>query len=534
MNCVTDEFRMGTPSLPPPRYRSERSDQRRRSSVQSARPMQSPHPGGKAGSQPGSRHQVWAVLGAIGLLLGGGGATVGISWLSLQLIIQPQAMQWVSRWVPGWQTGQTAAAPTKTLAEIRTELQQQGLQPGDRLLLGHYRSVLDGKTVTPEWLMPIVQTTASCVTGCDRLVELRVYQQAPKRSKTLAAEADYYLVAQLPLAGLEESFAIAPLVDAASQNQGSSRLLPLTHLHRFEGTHLEGFWFNVSGSRTRGDEAIAYGQIVYYHPAAQHLSVKLSWTSPAAETPVWQQITGDNSPELLVNQTIGMEPQFEIYQVKAQRFIASPVQLELISLSLPEWDESHYQSALLLARSRLWSTSLDWMQALQARSPHRWTASMQAQMDVIQWHAQATRTQAESSWASPGQQILANLLDGRWERAITVFESSVEASQETVGLLKADQGRLENRVKAALRVAPGKLEIQAWGALLIAAQQSPHQAIAWLQKQPKTQPADITQIRALLQRLDPNFQPAQRDTAPSINPLPPTSPVRQPASTLPQ
>ncbi len=458
--------------------------------------------------------QGWQIAGAIALLLGTGTGIVGLGWVGWQLIVKPQALPSLTQWLPGWQRHATAETATQTLTDIRAELRHQGQQAGELMNLGKHQSVLDGKQTVTEWLMPVQQTAANCFSECDRLVELRIYQQAIDRPRTPDAKEQYLLVTQLPLDGLEESFAIAPLVDATSTNQGSSRKLPLTQLQRYEGTvPTPGLWFNVSGQRTRGNEAIAYGQIVYYYPKTHHLSVKLSWTSPTAEQPVWKNITGGNPSELLVNQTIGMEPQFEIYQVKPQPFLYSPVQLEAISLSNSQLDETHYQTALGLARNRLWSTSLAWLQGLQTRSPHLWTEAIQAQMDLIQWHAQATQTQADNSWASPSQQILANLLDGRWERATMVFAQSLTASQETVGLLKADQGRLFNRVKAALQANPRKLEIKVWGALLLAAQQSPAQAIAWLKKQPHTSPTDITRIRALIQRLDPNFEPAQSQPA---------------------
>lgn len=463
----------------------------------------------------------WQIAGAIALLLGTGAGVMGLGWLSLQLIVKPQSLQPRMEWLPGWQTTQTTPEAIQTLTEIRSELQRQGVRSGELLNLGKNQSILEAKSTTTEWLMPVLETRSNCFSDCDRLVELRVYQQTLDRPKTPEAKEQYVLITQLPLAGLEESFAIAPLVDATSNNQGSSRNLPFTQLQRFEGTvPTPGLWFNASGHRTRGDEAIAYGQIIYYHPNTHHLSVKLSWTSPAAELPVWKNVTGSHLPELVINQTVGMEPQFEIYQVKSQRFVYSPIQLEPISLSIAHIDESHYQSALWLARNRLWSTSLTWLKALKARSPKAWSEPVQAQMDLIQWHAQSTETQAESSWASPSQQILANLLDGRWERATTIFTRSLEASQETVGLLKADQGRLENRVKAALRVSPRKFEVKAWGALLIAAQQTPQHAIAWLQKQPQTSPADILRIQGFMQRLDPNFEPVQPRATPLVSPTP--------------
>jgi len=377
---------------------------------------------------------------------------------------------------------------------------------------------------TPSACSGVVHSEPACFVNCSRIVELRIYQQAPPATPSTEA---YYLVHELTVAGIEESFAIAPLVDATSHNQGSSRMLPLTTLSRYEdGAPTSGIWLNLSGTRTQGDDTIAYGQVLYYHPTAHHLSVKLTWTSPTGDTPVWKSVTGSKLPDLVVNQTVGMEPRFEIYQVKPLAFTRSPIQLEPISLAAPAMEDGQYDNALLLARNRLWSTSLAWLRSIKRRSSQSWTSAAGAQMALIQWHAQATAAQADSSWASPGQQILANLLDGRWERATTVFTASALASQETVSVLKADRGRLRDRVKTALRVS-NNLDIKIWGALLVAAQQSQKDAIVWLQQQPKTTPQAISRVQALLQRLDPNYEEPQPD---DVKP----SPEAQPSSNSPQ
>ncbi|MBF2028647.1 MAG: hypothetical protein IGS48_18095 [Oscillatoriales cyanobacterium C42_A2020_001] len=448
----------------------------------------------------------WNLVWAIALMGCAAGGVVGLGWVGSQLIINPQSVRWVNQWVPGWNVAKENHQLAKSLQEIRAELRQQGKLSGEFLALGKNLSFLDGRTPTADWLLPVIQPAPNCLTNCDRIVELRVYQTATNPGRSLTTKERYYLVSQLATPGLEESFAIAPLVEANSENQGSSRALPLTQLSRYEGTvPKRGIWLNLSGTRTRGDEAIAYGQILYYHPHTQHLSAKLQWTSPTGEEPIWKEVTGADTPELIVNQTIGMEPQFEIYQVKSHNFIHSPVQLEPISIAEPALNDSQYDSALLLARSRLWSTSLLWLQSLKQRSPNHWSPTVQAQMDLIRWHAQTTQNQAEGSWASPGQQILANMIDGRWERALTVFKSSAEASQEAIELLKTDRGRLENRIKASLRVNPNKMEVKIWGALLMTAQQTPTAAIAWLKKLPNTSAQDMAYIQTFTQRLDPNF-----------------------------
>ena len=442
----------------------------------------------------------WAI--ALMVLLSSGLAASG--WLALQLIVNPRSPGWINQWLPGWANQKGVEQPSKTLQAIRAELRSQGKTAGELLELGKNVSVED-RTPAFDLLLPVLEQRTNCQTDCDQLVELRLYQTATD-GKSVTHESLYSLVDQIAIAGPEESFAIAPLVDAKSDNQGSSRALPLTSVTRYDLPPSQGVWLNLSGKRDRGNETLAYGQIIHYNPKRFHLSKKLQWTSPTGEAPIWKEVTGGGTSELIVNHTIGMEPQFEIYQIKPLNFLPSPVQLESVSLAEPALSQSNYQSALLLARVGLWSTSLKWLESLKEKLPAKeWSSTAQAQFDFIRWHAQVTQVQAESSWASPSQQVLANLIDGRWERALQVFQASIVASHETADVLKADVGRLENRIKAFGQTGSEKLEVKAWGALLVAAQKGQPAAIAWLKKLPKVTAAEIAQITALTKRLDPAF-----------------------------
>lgn len=445
----------------------------------------------------------WGKVGAIGLILLAGSSFGGCGWVAAQLILNPHGVPWLNRLVPGWVPKAKTELMPQSQTQIQQELQQAGQFAGEWLKLGDNVGLWDGKTPTTDWVVPIWAKQVACLNQCDRIVALRLYQRATDQPTTAAPT--YYLVDQVAIAGLEESFVIAPLVDAEAANQGSSRALPLTELQPFDKAPAPGLWLNLHGRRHQGNEAIAYGQVLYYSPQHLHLGVKAQWTSPTGELPHWQEVTGKGQPELLVNHTVGMEPLFEIYQIKPLNFAPSPVQLEAIALNEPALDDSAYRSGLMLARHRLWTTSLTWLQGVKQRQAKLWNGTTQAQLDLVRWHSQATKTQAEGSWAAPSQQVLANLVDGRWERATTVFQGSVTASQETAVLLKGDQGRIEKRVQAGLRVKPTALAIKTWGALLVAAQQSPQAAIAWLQKQPQTTARDRAQITTLLARLDPNF-----------------------------
>jgi hypothetical protein len=120
---------------------------------------------------------------------------------------------------------------------------------------------------------------------------------------------------------------------------------------------------------------------------------------------------------------------------------------------------------------------------MQKQRREKIPAAAQAQIDMIRLHSQLTKTQADTTWASPSQQVLADLIDGRWGKALQVFEASPQNAQEIATLLKADKGRLWNRVETALQVNPKRPEVQAWGALIIAVQQGQERANTFLQGQ---------------------------------------------------
>ena len=263
-----------------------------------------------------------------------------------------------------------------------------------------------------------------------------------------------------------------------------------------------GIWFNLRGQRQQGTGAIAYGNIVYYNPQRQNLQQLLSWTSPNGQLPKWQQMTGDDVKELVIDQTIGLEPRLRVYQVKSGELFLNPIQLEEISLKPLDLKDSVYQDALLLARSGLWTPAFERLEFMLKQQKPVISAAVQAQIDIIRWHSQLTNIQADKNWASPGQQVLADLIDGRWEKALQVFEASPQNLPEIVTLLKADSGRLWNRTEAALRVDPNRPQVQAWAFLMIAVQQGQERANSWLQAQPKITPETFTYIQGLLGKLN--------------------------------
>jgi hypothetical protein len=260
----------------------------------------------------------------------------------------------------------------------------------------------------------------------------------------------------------------------------------------------------MGGERVLGQKNVPYGQVIHYNPTYYYLSTMLEWKSSAGQQPIWEQVTGNSEPELLIEETIGLEPQFNIYQVKPRRFVPNPIQLADISLDEQVIDNYDYRKALRLARSGLWSPALELMKPLKENvgkddsSPAKWPAVAQAQLDLIQFHANITDAQAGASWASPTQKVLAGLIDGRWTEALDVVQNERVNSEQINTLLQADGGRLKTRIQAALVESPEEPDLQAWGALIVAAQEGRNQAIAWLDEQSLATSENKIRIQKLL------------------------------------
>ena len=429
-------------------------------------------------------------LGAIATLLGATALIVGGVWIGFLLIINPDASIWVNRFFPKLaRTSGTAQNHPQTLTQIQTEIRKRQLKPGDPLFLNSHLGGTD-------LLLPIFKSDSTCQTPCDQIIELRIYQ--PVEANGSEVETHYRLATQVAVSGPDESSVLAPLDD--SESSISSRSLPLTEVKGFDKAPTSGVWLNLSGELKQGGTSLLYGHLVHYNPSTAHLSLMVSWTSPAGQAPYWQEVTGGEMPELVVNQTVGLDPQFRVYQIKPRDFSPDPIDLEEITLTEPALDNQAYRKALTLARGGLWSTAWEWLQAL---SKTGLPSNAQAQKDLIYLHAQVTQSQAKRLWASPSQQVLAALIDGRWKDALQVFESSDDENRNEIAMgIKADSGRLWKRVEAALKVNATQNEVKAWGALMQAVQQGQPQAIAWLQKQQKNTPQTLTQIEEVLAELD--------------------------------
>ncbi|MEH1912035.1 hypothetical protein [Nostoc sp.] len=433
---------------------------------------------------------------AYAILLSSASLIMAFAWISVLFIFNPDQVSWLNKILPAWaQIPLGKHERPQTLKEIQLDLSKKNQIFGETLPL--YQNAENS------FLLPVFQQRANCQSNCEELVELRVYQRSEELEFKCQSENYYYLATQLSVTGPEESFVISPLLDGISEPQDISIPLPLTEVERFEGgTQLPGVWFNLRGQRQQGTAAFTYGYVVYYNPERTNLLQMLSWTSPNGELPKWQQVTGDGTKELVVDQTIGLEPHLLVYQVKPLKLFLKPIQLEAITLNSPALKDYAYQNALSIARSGLWTPAFEWLKFIKKQRKGVLPEAAQAQMDLIRLHSQLTKTQAEKNWASPSQEVLADLIDGRWEKALQVFQASPHNAQEIATLLKADEKRLWNRTVAALRVNPNRLDVQAWFALILAVQQGEEHANSWLKAQPEITKDNLAYIQGLLARLN--------------------------------
>jgi hypothetical protein len=429
---------------------------------------------------------------AIAILLSSASLIMAFAWISILFIFNPDQLSWLNKVLPEWaQIPLGNYERPHTLKDIQFNLSKQKQIAGETLPLD--------KDAEISFLLPVFRQRVNCQSDCQELVELRVYQRSQESEFQSQPEKYYYLATQLSVTGPEKSF----VVDATSEVQDTNLSLPLTEVKRFEGTTPSpGVWFYLRGQRQQGTSAFAYGQIIYYNPERTNLQSMLSWTSPNGQQPKWQQVTGDSQKELVVDQTIGLEPHLQVYQVKPVKLFLKPIQLEAITLNPPALKDSAYQNALSIARSGLWTPAFEWLKFFHKQRRGILPEAAQAQMDVIRLHSQLTKAQAEKSWASPSQQVLADLIDGRWGKALQVFAASSQNAQEIAALLKADEGRLWNRTAAALQVNPNRPEVQAWGTLILAVQRGKEHANSWLNGQPQITKNTLTYIQGLLARLN--------------------------------
>ncbi|MFE4108302.1 hypothetical protein [Almyronema epifaneia] len=450
--------------------------------------------------RPVSRLRIlWQIL-ALLILVSVAGLTLQSLWLSLRFIVNPNTTHWIERYLPQANSGLGQAQP-QTLAAIEAELDQAGLSAGEIIQLQAAPS-------TADWLLPVLTPSPLCHSPCQHLVELRLYRASDRSAAPLLR-----LVDRLAVAGPTEETAIAPLVGSVLEHPGSARQLPFDAVQLLPPVEGQQNWLTLQGHWQRGQVTLLYGQLIQYDPAQSRLRDSLVWSSPTTQKPYWLDLDGVAPAELIINQSIGLEPRFVAYRLSGGQSSQIAVRSQPISFLEPALPgsliTSDYGKALLQARNGLWSAAAKTLTSLKQQLGQAWTTDAEAQLGLIQLHSQTTQQQAERTWASESQQILADLMDGRWSKALTRLEQTPTVYKEVETLLKQDSGRLWQRVTTALQVTPNQAEIQVWGMLILAAQQDQTTAQRWLARQDARLAAQSRYSRLLVALQPQPASPAQ-------------------------
>ncbi|HEY9888145.1 MAG TPA: hypothetical protein V6D02_07070 [Candidatus Obscuribacterales bacterium] len=473
--------------------------------------------------QPPRSPALWRqILSGVGIvtLWAGVGSLLSLSlWVSALFILRPQPPPWLRRYGV---TGATewGAAPPQTLATIKAAL-PPAQRAGTLLDLALISEDPDLKGLK---LLPIWEQRSPCSEPCEAIVELRLYGLHHREQQTEYLQLRHQLAVQGPT----EAEVLEAIVHSDIGTRGSTYQLPLSGLTPLPPADLPGSWLTLTGRWQSQGSPVLYGQLLHVSPQTGQISPLLLWKSPPGRLPTWHDLDGIAPPELLVNQSYGLEPNFRFYRVGHPTAANAPAHLQEIGLNPLESPLGEaapaYQNALFLAQQGLWSQAERLLLPLKAQLGPQWSPDLEQQLQLIASHARFSQSQADRDWSQPSQKLLALLLDGQWAAALkTVNEGAVGFDRAVLPLLERDANRLWQRLTASLKVSPQQREAQLWGALLLLAKENEAAALKWLtngQNTPLKQ-----EFEAIAQKVAiPAAVPAAPVAAPAPAPAP-ASPV---------
>ena len=431
-------------------------------------------------------------------LLAGAGTVVGFSlWTSAVLIFRPHPPQWLTAYLPDGRPW--GDAPLQSLADIEAELSgQQSL--GDLLDLSQ---LSDAAELQGLQLLPIVETRSPCSRNCDQIVELRLYSSP--------AADSLQLLDQLRVQGPSEAQVLDPIARGDTGTMGSTHRLPLEALKPLHEEGLPGGWLTLTGRWHRQGSPVLYGQLLYVDAQTRRLQSVLNWQSPTGRLPAWHNVDQVGLPELLVNQSTGLEPDFYLYRVSRANAANTTTRLQEISLAPlplpPDTAPEPYQNALFLAKQGLWSEAQALLSPLKTQLAEQWSPDLEQQRQLIMLHAKFSQNQANRDWSQPSQKLLALLLDGQWQAALDPVKAAEPGFERAVlPLLERESARVWQRLSASLKVTPQQPEARLWGALLLLAKENEKAALAWFN--PNQQTTLKAEFDAIAQQVAPPALPA--------------------------
>jgi hypothetical protein len=459
------------------------------------------------------------------------GAIAGLLWLSIQYLINPDVAFWLDHGLLGsTRSRQGSREQPLRLKKIQSALKAEGLFAGQPMILKSNFTLQPGLGNAATIAIPVSKgTDAACRETCGGIQQLRIYRslQLPFLIRMFQGDPYFRLTDAIAIQGPSESD-LRTLDNNPLVSQGSDQPLPITQSEIYERAPEPGLWLRLVGLQTQGSSVSTYGQVFYFNPLGERLELMLNWVSPPGEVPQWQQVTGDGQPELVINQTVGLEPQYGVYQLQFANSVAH--QLRRLTLDEPAFESPAYTDALTLARSGLWTPAETMLKQVKQNNPKSWNATAQGQLDYIHLHARVTQAQAAQPSASGVQRIMGYLINGSWTAALNVLQSDRTLRPELREMLLSDSGRLTNRIDTALRVMPGNADVIEWGALLRLSRNSSESAITWTQQQSRGNGATVAKVQKLLKQME-QPKPAIKPTAsPNATPKPKPKPSPQSSS----
>ncbi|HZG38636.1 MAG TPA: hypothetical protein VEZ50_08135 [Nodosilinea sp.] len=471
------------------------------------------------GARP-RRLRRWLVLLLAAGGLAGGLALLGLSFrLGLQLILDPEALpQALARLQ---RSPHTALPPAATLDDLRQQAEATQQRLGDSLRLGDRTA---GREVL---LVPVLAADSGAI------VALHLFQRQ--------GDDDPRAIANLPIPPLAKDTVLAPWLSSSQAPTAAPSTFAVTQVVSLPAPPVatDGLWLTLEGTWQQQRLTLRYGHILHYDPQAQRLQLLEPWSSPANRPPQWADLDGDGPSDLIIDETVGLEPALRGLQAIAG---ATP-RLQTVSwvrMPVDAGPESAaYQQALRLARSGLWSQAKSSLAGLKPALAQGWNPAAEAQLRLAERHAAITRQQADQDWSAPIQQVLALLIDGRWEAALTRLEANLDLLPTLLTRLGTDRGRMWNRISAAAALPDPEPALYVWGGLTLKAQQNQPTSLEgatqdWLARQPvpatarqrlnrmltvlataSAQPAASTKGSVAPAPTEPNV-PAQRAATPAI------------------
>jgi hypothetical protein len=408
------------------------------------------------------------------------------SWLGLSLILDPNGLLWINRYLPkALQIPRALPTPPQTLTAIEEEAKKDNLTPGEAISLG------------TEAIIPFSRLLPSC--ACQSIVELKVYAVNNSEGNT---QTYYRLITQLSIPDLTEAFITGE----------DSRLnaVALTEFNLSKSAPNLGYWFNIQGKITQNQTNILYGNLINYNPIGKKLTIVLPWKSLAGKSPSWENITNNSYPDLILDQTTDFIPRFQVYQLPLTlNGLAENTSINLLEIDLnqPALTRESYRKTLEIAQKGLWSAALEQLEQIRKDLGNQWTIKAQNQMDVITFHSNISNNQCQQNYPNLQDKIINCLYAGNSPEALAAFQPPLTGGRKEIieaitQLLKAEQPGFFPWIENRLKFNPTDDDTKVWGTLLLALQRGRKDAIKWLTELPETSQDLIITTEQLLDQVD--------------------------------